>query len=138
MHVWIDDLAAMYHSIFRVLKPGGINIAYEIHPFQRPFGENLTVKKPYDHTGPFEDEACITYGWRMQDIVNAMLDSGIRLRRMEEMFAEKSYDEPFFVRHENIVNGSVTVTHEEVDRMHDWRHNPMAALPNWMCLVGQK
>ena len=37
VHVWISYLPAMYRHIFRVLKPGGVYVNYEIHPFGRPF-----------------------------------------------------------------------------------------------------
>ena len=71
----------MYKNISRILKPGGVYIMYELHPFQRPFGENMKVVKPYDSTGPFEDEATVNFAWRIQDIVNPILDAGISLMR---------------------------------------------------------
>lgn len=143
VHVWIDDLFNMYRSIHRVMKPGGVYILYEIHPFLRPFDGNsfekrqLSVVKPYDMTGPFENESTITFDWRISDIINALLDSGLIMTHFEEMFAQKSYDRPFWIPHSKLEQG-VTATHEEVDRMHDWRHNPMAALPNWMCITARK
>ena len=60
----------------------------------------------------------------------------IRLVYFGKMPAEKDYDWPFWSSAEEIVKG-VTVPKEEVDRMHDWKFNPMAALPNWMCAVGK-
>lgn len=137
VHVWINDLKAMYGSIHRIMKPGGVYIMYDIHPFQRPFDDSLKVIKPYDMTGPFEDENNVTFAWRVRDIVNAMLDSGINIKHVEEMFAEKDYEDPFFVSSEDLVHG-LKVSREEVDRMHDWRQNPAAALPNWLCITGMK
>ena len=110
---------------------------YEIHPFLRPFDDNLKVEKPYDRTGPFESDIEITFAWRVMDILNAMLDSGLAVKHMEEMFAEKDYDWPFWISYSDRVKG-VTATPEEVDRMHDWRNNPMAALPNWISIVATK
>ncbi|MCL2461333.1 MAG: methyltransferase domain-containing protein, partial [Defluviitaleaceae bacterium] len=137
VHVWIDDLRAMYRNIYRIMKPGGVYIMYEIHPFQRPFDDNAKVRKPYDATGPFESGGEVTFGWRVMDIMNAMLDSGLAVRHIEEMFAEKDYDWPFFISLEDKMNGAAA-SREEVDRMYDWRNNPMAALPNWMCIAAKK
>lgn len=137
VHVWLDDLEAMYRNVYRVLKPGGLNIVYEIHPFMRPFTEGVKVIKPYDAVGPFEDENTVNFHWRMQDFLNAMMNSGIRLMHMEEMFSEKDYKQPFWLSMEEIIRG-VKVSREEVDRMYDWRQNPAIALPQWMCIAGRK
>ena len=137
VHVWINELPAMYRNIWRIMKPGGMYIMYEIHPFLRPFDDKLNVIKPYDWTGPFERDDEVTFGWRVQDIVNAMLDAGLCMAHMEEMFDEKDYDWPFWLPLEDILNGA-TATREEVDRMHDWRENPVAALPNWISIAAKK
>ena len=137
VHVWIDDLPGMYRNIHRIMKPGGAYIMYEIHPFQRPFDDNAKVRKPYDMTGPFESETEITFGWRVMDILNAVMDSGLTVKHVEEMFDEKDYDWPFFISLEEKLKGA-TATREEVDRMYDWQNNPMAALPNWISIVANK
>ena len=137
VHVWIDDLRSMYKNIYRITKPGGVYVMFEIHPFQRPFDDNAKVTKPYDRTGPFESDIEITFGWRVMDIMNAIMDSGFTVKHIEEMFAEKDYDWPFFISYQDIVKG-VTATREEVDRMHDWQNNPMAALPNWISIAAIK
>ena len=137
VHVWIDDLPGMYRSIHRVMKPGGLYLMHEIHPFLRPFDDALKVRKPYDRTGPFETENEVTFAWRVMDILNAIADAGLTLKHAEELFAEKDYDWPFWIPYAEIAQGA-TATREEVDRMHDWRNNPMAALPNWMDVVAVK
>lgn len=143
VHVWINNLFGMYRNIHRIMKPGGVYIMYEIHPFLRPFdGESfekcqLSVIKPYNMTGPFEDETSITFGWRIQDIMNAIFDSGLTVKHMEEMFAKKSYDDPFWIPYYKKEQGA-TATREEVDSMHDWQINPMAALPNWLSIEARK
>ena len=137
VHVWLNDLPSMYRNIYRVLKPGGVNILYEIHPFMRPFDSDMNVAKPYDATGPFEDESTVTFHWRVQDILNAVADSGIRLLHIEEMFDEKNYERPFWVKNDDIIRG-LKVDKEEVDRMYDWKQNPRMALPSWLCVVGKK
>ena len=45
VHVWICDLAAMYKSIYRVLRESGFYIMYDVHPFTRPF-EHEDGKQP--------------------------------------------------------------------------------------------
>jgi len=137
VHVWIDDLRGMYRNIFRIIKPGGVYVMYEIHPFQRPFDDNANIIKPYDATGPFESEIETTFGWRVMDIMNAFLESGLIVKHVEEMFAEKDYDWPFFISLDEKLNG-ITATQEEVDRMYDWHNNPMAALPNWISVAAEK
>lgn len=137
VHVWLDDLPSMYRNIYRVLKPGGINILYEIHPYMRPFNDDLKLIKPYDCTGPFENENTVNFHWRLQDILNAIMDSGIHLLHIEEMFAEKDYDFPFFIKTEDLSNGKKAAK-EEVDKMYDWTENPCSGLPNWICTVGEK
>ena len=137
VHVWIDDLPGMYRNIHRIMKPGGIYIMYEIHPFLRPFDAQVKIKKPYDATGPFDNGEEVTFAWRVMDFQNAILDSGLRLAHVEEMFAEKDYDWPFWIPYREIAKGA-TATREEVDRMSDWHNNPMAALPNWICLTAKK
>lgn len=137
VHVWLNDLPTMYRNVCRVLKPGGVYIMCDVHPFQRPFGENLKVVKPYEAVGPFEDEYCIDFAWRVQDLLNAMADAGLRFEHMEEMHDQKNYEYPFWLPLEDAVNG-VTIPPEEVDRLYDWQQNPVMALPQWLCVVCRK
>jgi len=136
VHVWLNDLPAMYHNVHRILKPNGIYIMYEIHPFQRPFDDNMKVVKPYDHTGPFEDEYSVNFHWRIQDFLNAILDAGFRFLHIEEIMHEKDYEQPFW-KYEDLVNGAI-ISKEEVDRMYDINNNPAMALPEMICVVGRK
>ena len=137
VHVWLDGLPGEYRNIRRALKPGGIYILYELHPFQRPFGEKMRVVKPYDATGPFEDETTVNFAWRIQDIMNAILDAGITLLHMEEIMPKPDYERPFFVDNNEMVNGR-KLSREEVDAMYDWHKNPVAALPEMIALAGRR
>lgn len=137
VHVWLNDLESMYKNISRILKPGGVYIMYELHPFQRPFGENMEVVKPYDSTGPFEDETTVNFAWRIQDIVNPILDAGISLMHMEEIMPSPDYERPFFVDNDEMINGR-SVSREEVDEMYDWHKNPSAALPEMIAFAGRR
>lgn len=109
----------------------------DIHPFQRPFNDAMQVVKPYENVGPFEDETTVNFAWRVQDFLNAMADSGLRILHMEELPARKDYVTPFWLSLEDAVSG-VTVDPAEVDRLYDWQQNPIMALPAWMCLTCRK
>lgn len=81
-HTWIADIAAMYTNIYRVLKPTGLSIMFDIHPFNRPFtGEpwkEPKIIKSYEETMPHGH-------WRVQDLVNAMTGAGLSIKEMEEL-----------------------------------------------------
>ena len=129
VHVWIDDLKSMYENIYRILKKSGVYIMYEIHPISRPFEDcfgELKIKKPYGEIGRLYDG--INYHWRTQDFVNAIADSGLCIKCMEEMFSNKTAS--FFA-----VDGK---TPDEIDQYHDWRINPQAALPQWLTICAVK
>jgi len=65
------------------------NLMHEGHPFTRPFGDDthqLTVVQPYDAIGPYGELQ--EYTWRMQHLMNAMIDAGLVVEHLEEMYAE--------------------------------------------------
>ncbi|MEF3305719.1 class I SAM-dependent methyltransferase [Paenibacillus sp. GYB003] len=133
VHVWMNDLNAMYRHICRILKSKGAYIMYEVHPFTRPFENNTTklaIKKPYDAIGPFGEIPA--YTWRMQDIVNAIVSSGLGIKHMEEMYAE--YNTYWF----EVSGERETMSKEEVDRLYQWEHNPLAAIPQWLSVYAVK
>ena len=130
VHVWIDDLKSMYENICRILKKSGVYIMYEIHPIGRPFEDcfgELKIRKPYGDIGPLYGE--INYHWRTQDIVNAIADSGLRIKRMEEMFNDRETGSFF---------DTTGKTPAEIDQIYDWRINPQAALPHWLTICAVK
>lgn len=137
VHVWINDLKGMYKNIYRILKDDGMYMMHEIHPFQRPLDDDGRIEKPYDDVGPFDDGKEITHHWRMMDFFNAITESGLTIKHTEEMFCEKDYEEPFWMSLEDILNGA-RASKEEVDSMHDWKHNPIAAIPNWLNIIAKK
>lgn len=132
VHVWIDDLESMYKNIYRILKKGAIYTMFEIHPFTRPFKDSTTkieIAKPYDMTGPFNNGT--TYGWRIQDILNAMIKSGLSLTRVEEVFGQ---DYTYWTNWWD----SVEISDAEKTRLMDYKSNPMAALPQMIILGARK
>ena len=69
--------------------------------------------------------------------MNAILNSGLSANHVEEMFAEKDDNWPFWIPLNDLLKG-VTATPEEVDYMYDWKNNPSMALPSWMSIVATK
>ena len=137
VHVWIDDLPAMYRNFNRILKPGGYNIFFETHPMSRPF-DNTTyevkIKKLYEDIGPHGDDKP-TYAWRTQDFVNAVVSAGFNIKEMQEFHS---------LREDLTAHNYLHILEEHKDnyKWHgdtfDWKINPWAALPQCLCLCSQK
>ena len=127
-HTWIADIGAMYKNIYRVLKPGGLSIMFDIHPFNRPFtGEpwkEPKIIKSYEEIMPH----C---HWRVQDLVNAMIWAQLSIKEMEELQAANA---SFWFSYEELIKQEK----EELTKINSWEHNPMAALPAWISIVAQK
>lgn len=136
VHVWIDDLDAMYRNIYRVLKPGGSYVMFETHPFIRPFDtdaadnrQQFEVIKTYGNIGPFGEVP--TYTWRIMDMVNAMCGAGLRLQHMEEFHsAQDTFDCWWYETKEEAKADGY--------QKFDWQKNPFAALPQWIGFCMQK
>lgn len=135
VHVWINDLSAMYNNFYRVLKPGGRYIMFETHPFIRPFDGDAAdqgqfiIKKLYESTGPFGEVP--TMAWRIMDITNAMISAGLTIQRMEEFHSQLGSFDCWWYKTEN---------EAEADKYmkFDWTQNPWAALPQWIGIVAKK
>lgn len=125
---WINNLEGMYENFARVLKKGGAAIMYDIHPFGRPFSceawENPRVVKDYDDTLP----SC---HWRVSDILNAQAKAGFWMAEMQEL---KARDASYWFKYDELI----TKTPDELRDINDWRKNPMAALPAWICIAARK
>ena len=134
VHVWINDLPKMYRNFNRVLKPHGKYIMFETHPFIRPFdtsGTEIKVCKPYEDTGPFVSGEEITFGWRIMDLFNVVLDSGFNITHMQEFHPGKGEYLQWFYSHH--------LEAEEDDcKKLDWRQNPWAALPQCIGFTARK
>jgi len=118
----------MYKNIYRVLKPDGFSIMFDIHPFNRPFtGEpwkEPKIIKPYEQIMPH----C---HWRVQDLVNAMIRARLSIKKMEELQAVNA---SFWFSYEELIKQNK----EKFARINNWEYNPMAALPAWISIVAQK
>ena len=51
--VWIAEPVALFKAVHAVLKRGGIYVFYDIHPFQRPWADNLEPPTPMWNQGSF-------------------------------------------------------------------------------------
>lgn len=130
--VWIADLRAVYGEVFRILRPGGYYVFYDVHPFQRPWADrnmSIEVDKPYWQTGPFVDETegTFEFNWTIGDILNPAADAGLVLRRILERPAGDSS----FWEGTSYLPGNN-------DGLLDWKENPKAALPVWLSAALQR
>ena len=125
---WIDDPDSMNRNICRVLKPGGYAVLYDMHPFNRPFsGEAFKeprIVKSYQDVLP-------DLHWRLQDIVNSQIRSGLTVCEMAELPA---LDASFWFSYDELREKSLP----ELEGINDWTRNPLAALPAWLALVSKK
>ena len=130
--VWIADLRSVFNEIYRVLRPGGHYVFYDVHPFQRPWRDQIKpieVQKPYWETGPFEDEedGTFEFNWTLADILNPLADSGLLLRQIIESPAEGSR---FWQDHLYLPGIDESLL--------DYKENPRAALPVWLAVASQR
>ena len=130
--IWIADLGSLFNEVHRILRPQGFYVFYDIHPFQRPWKDELSViemQKPYFRTGPFSksEEGPYTFHWTMGDLLNPLAEAGFTLRRMCESAAENSR----FWEGTGYLPGSQP-------SLLDWKINPLAGIPVWLTVAAQK
>ncbi len=99
-----------------------------MHPYNRPFSgeawKDPFIVKAYGDVFP-------DLHWRLQDILNAQIQSGLFLRETAELPA---IDASFWFPYDELWKKRP----EELEGINDWRKNPMAALPAWIATVSQK
>ena len=130
--VWIADLHAVFSEIFRILHPGGHYVFFDIHPFQRPWKDQLRpieVGKSYWETGPFGngEDGSFEFHWTLAEILNPLTDSGLILRRILESPAKDSR----YWQGRSYLPGTD-------ESLLDWNENPRAALPVWLAAAARK
>jgi SAM-dependent methyltransferase len=131
--VWIADLRAVFGEVARILVPGGSYVYVDIHPFQRPWKDQvdkIEVEKSYWKTGPFKPSNSESYefNWTLADLLNPMAAAGLALVKLLESPAS---DTRYW--HGTSVNQS-----SEDETSLDWRANPLAALPVWLSVAARK
>ena len=129
--VWIARPDRVFAAVRRVLKPGGVYIFYDIHPFQRPWADRvqpLQMAKSYWNTGPYTDkDGTFEFNWTLADLLNPLADAGLVLRQI----AESSAKYPRFWEGHSYEEGTDS-------GLMDWRSNPRAGLPVWLTVCAQK
>jgi len=95
---WLHDLDAWAQGIASALKPGGLLLAYDEHPVARRvdplghwredyFDESSQVSTGWVHfelTGEAATEQKHERNWRLGQIVDAVVETGLRLTRLVE------------------------------------------------------
>ncbi len=87
--VWIADLGAVFREVSRILKPGGAYVFYDIHPYMRPWKEQVTsteMEKSYWDIGPFQESADGSYefNWTLADLLNPLAQAGLKLKKLSK------------------------------------------------------
>jgi SAM-dependent methyltransferase len=124
--VWVSDLRRYYQEAARVLKPDGLLIVSEYHPFRRVWrasADHLEIGFNYFDRGPhrFHTSADVLqrgpghleqfeFHWTVADYIIAILASGCLLVHAEEFG----------------------------DSCEEREGAPMVGLPNWLLLVGRR
>ena len=139
VHVWINDLIAMYSGFYNKLKNGGYYIFFDTHPMIRPFdnsrADTVKISRHYKNDIIVANEDGVPrHHWRAQDFVNAAVQSGFYLKHMEEF-----HSRPDDLDSHNYLNPESNPQHPNYGLdLFDWKVNPWAALPQCLCLCLQK
>ena len=123
---WVSDLTRYYGEAARILKPDGLLIVSEYHPFRRVWSRSasdLKVGINYFDRGPHRFEAAMDvlyhapgeleqfeFHWTVADYITAILASGCQLIHAEEFG----------------------------DTSEEWEGAPMAGLPRSLLLIGRR
>ena len=124
--VWVSDLDRYYSEAARILKPGGLFLVNEYHPFRRIWAERPDRLVPefgyfdrgphvYDRSEEVPGAAAgsfpsYEFHWTVADHVSAMIDAGCRLVQIGEAGEETK----------------------------EWESAPLQGLPSSLFIVGQK
>jgi len=132
--VWMAEPGRVFQQVYRVLRPGGFYIFYDVHPFQRPWKDQvspLEMERPYTATGSFEFEdygqANYQFHWRLSDLINPLLEAGLVLRRLAESPAREA----------RFWEGAAYTPGMDPGLL-DWQKNPRAGLPVWLTVAAMR
>ncbi len=131
--VWIAEPRRVFTEVYRVLRPGGFYVFYDIHPFLRPWQDQvqpIQMAKPYWDTGPYEssgDTPSVEFNWTLSDLLNPLAQAGLQLREVVESPSE---DSRFWEGYSYEAGSRATLL--------DWTVNPRAGLPVWLTVAAQK
>jgi SAM-dependent methyltransferase len=132
--VWIAEPRRVMSSVHRVLRVGGYYIFYDVHPFLRPWKDQIRpiqMEKPYFEIGPFTSDQggrrVYEFHWTLQDILNALAEADLSLCQM----AESPAADARFWQDYSYLPGTD-------QRLLNWRRNPRAGLPVWLTVAAEK
>ena len=124
--VWVSDIDTYYAEAARILRPDGLFIIAEYHPFRRIWqgsSDQLIVESAYSERGPFEYDVSedilrskpgvlksYEFHWTISDYINAVLRSGCRLLEVDEFGEDVA----------------------------DWEGAPLYGLPEFLLIVARK
>jgi SAM-dependent methyltransferase len=110
---WLPDLGKWARVIGNFLEENGIFYMVEFHPIRSMFDDDGNITEPYFHneeplkyegTGtyaePNADYKHISYEWThsLSDVVNALIEAGLRIEFLHEFPFSTSGDCPFLVQ----------------------------------------
>lgn len=124
--VWVSEIDAFYSEATRILRPNGLLMINEYHPFRRIWqgsSDQLIVANPYAERGPFEYDnseeilrpepgtlKSYEFHWTIADYLNAVLNAGCQLLQIDEPGSEVG----------------------------DWEGAPLQGLPEFFLIVARK
>ncbi len=118
---WLRDLNKWAQIIAKFLKPGGIFYLMESHPVMHIFDDTikgpLKITQPYfhnddpiiwdDHHPDYSDQSHLVenpsyeWQWSLSDIINSLINAGLRIEFLNEYNKEFCYALPDMVRRED-------------------------------------
>jgi len=131
---WIDDLAAMYNSISRVLKKNGAYIFFENQPLKSIFAgrkdTGLTILQPYNIEFSMDN---LFRFWKIEDYIRSLLKSGFTITDYRDILRCKDAIPDLAIK-----NRSYAQREESGYKEYNWRKNIWAAMPAWFSICAIK
>jgi ubiquinone/menaquinone biosynthesis C-methylase UbiE len=105
MSVWISDIQRYYAEAVRILKPDRLFVVNDYHPIRRMWidADGPEPRNSYYNRGPYtytsgEGLPTFEYHWTVADHIQAVVDAGCRIVKVEE-HGEQIEDEYWMAVH---------------------------------------
>ena len=97
--VWMSDIRRYFCEAVRILRPGGLFIIKDIHPFVPLLSHDVPKRVDYFDRGPFkyvthEGFTAREHCWTVADHIQAVLDAGCDLVKVDEIGSTVAGDGP--------------------------------------------